>query len=516
MCCRVLLISVFVLLFNILNAQRILVRPLEYEGDEPGRQDSFRRLHIVIAGNIYKSQEQIKGAFDKEEKKFDFSAELKHVNPIMNIGDIVIAQLKTSFQADPSSPYSAPDEFALAVKYAGINICLLANKNTANIDKKSLLRTQKAMNVFDIQTVGAYTDNKQRNGNFPLIYEKKGFKIAVLNYVALNKRPSISSDYIINQLDNSLIERDMKLARDQRPDYIIVYVDWGENFQDFPSLSQEMSAKFILEQGANLVVGTFPNTVKKVDLVEHYYKGEPRFGLVAYSLGNLISETKDERSKSGAFLDIEIYKNNFTGSIKEGDIGFIPTWNYYDTLNGKLRLQVLPVAPVEQNEMYKTIPEEEKKVMIRNAFQTRSTMGRYADEIQYNVTDITVQGVDESAQLTNAPMNNRFNPFDKKNLEASAPPSVKMVQKNKGDTIYRIQFYSLSKLIPIDTTYYEHLKGYEVLKENEMYKYLLGSSTSYKEIKDLYFKTIKPRYKESFIAVYFDGRRIKELLPKDL
>jgi hypothetical protein len=49
-----------------------------------------------------------------------------------------------------------------------------------------------------------------------------------------------------------------------------------------------------------------------------------------------------------------------------------------------------------------------------------------------------------------------------------------------------------------------------------MYKYLLGSSTSYKDIKDLYFNKIKPRYKESFIAVYFDGRRIKELLPKDL
>jgi hypothetical protein len=216
------------------QGQRILVRPMEYTGDEPARQDSFRKLHIVIAGNIYKSQEQIKNAYDSSERKFDFAPELRHVNPIMNIGDIVLAQLKTSFQADPSSPYSAPDEFALSIKYAGINHCMLANKNTMNIEKKSLVRTQKAMRVFDIQTTGAFSDNRERNGNYPLFIEKKGFKIAVLNYVAISRRPSISLDYVINQLDQNQIERDMKVARDQNPDYIIVYIDWGRQFSRLP------------------------------------------------------------------------------------------------------------------------------------------------------------------------------------------------------------------------------------------------------------------------------------------
>ncbi len=229
------------------QGQQILVRPMEYMGDEPGRQDSFRKLHIVVAGNIYKSQEQIKNAYDSTERKFDFAPELRHVNPIMNIGDVVLAQLKTSFQADPSSAYSAPDEFALSIKYAGINVCMLANKNTINIEKKNLIRTQKAMNIFDIQTTGAFADNRERNGNYPLFIEKKGFKIAVLNYVAIGRRPSISFDFVVNQLDQNQIERDMKVARDQKPDYIIVYLDWGDNFQDYPSLNQETTSKFILE-----------------------------------------------------------------------------------------------------------------------------------------------------------------------------------------------------------------------------------------------------------------------------
>lgn len=507
-----LLLSV---LTHSIYAQGIKVRALDYEDDIPDKVDSFRTLHIVIAGNIYKSEEQIRQAYDSVEHRYDFSQELRHVNPIMNIGDLVIAQMKTSFTGDLTSPYSAPDEFALSIKYSGINQCVLANKNTVNIDKKGLLRTQRALGVFDIQTTGAFTDNFQRNGNCPLIVERKGFKVAILNYANIDKRPSVSLDYIVNQIDLGQIDRDMKLARDQRCDYIVVYFDWGENYQDYPSYSQEQLAKYVFEQGANLIVGTFPNTVQKIDMIPYYYQTVPRNGMVAYSLGNLVAGYDDDRTKSGALLDIEIHKNNFTGEVKEGDFGFIPVWNYFDTINGKKRLRVIPVAAVEQGDVLKKLPESEKKKMVMNGLDTRRTMGRYSDEIQYNITDITIEDVEESAQLTNAPMNNRFNPFDQRNLKESAPPVEKKTDSKTVDTIYRIQFYELSKLIPIDTTYYEHLKGYEVLQENGTYKYLLGNSTDFAHIRDVYLRTIKPRYKQSLIAVYYDGRRIREIVLKE-
>jgi hypothetical protein len=307
----------------------------------------------------------------------------------------------------------------------------------------------------------------------------------------------------------------MKLARDQHCDYIIVYIDWGENYQDFPSYSQEQLSKFVLEQGANIVVGTFPNTIQKIDMIPYYYQAQPKNGMIAYSLGNLISSSDDDRTKSGALLDIEIQKNNFTGAIKEGDFGFIPVWNYYDTIQGKKRVRVIPVAAVEQGDVLKTLPEKEKQKMLKYGTDIRRTMGRYSDEIQYNITDITIEDVEESAQLTNAPMNNRFNPFDQRNLKETAPPVQKLSVQKSIDTTYRIQFYELSKLIPIDTTYYDHLKGYEVLQEGGTYKYLLGNSTSFPSIRDTYLKTIKPRYKQSLIAVYYDGRRIQEITLKD-
>ena len=68
---------------------------------------------------------------------------------------------------------------------------------------------------------------------------EEGFKVAILNYTNIDKRPSVSLDYIVNQIDLGQIERDMKIARDQRCDYIIVYFDWGENYQDYPWLDYQ-------------------------------------------------------------------------------------------------------------------------------------------------------------------------------------------------------------------------------------------------------------------------------------
>ena len=76
------------------------------------------------------------------------------------------------------------------------------------------------------------------------------------------------------------------------------------------------------------------------------------------------------------------------------------------------------------------------------------------------------------------------------------------------DTFYRIQFYALKTFIPLDTNYYTHLKGYEVRVEEGLYKYLLGMYRSYKECETYWKSQIQPRYKQSFIVKFIDGKRV--------
>ena len=491
------------------------VRTLDLDDDRPEVVDSFRILHLMIGGNIYQSDYQIKHAYNPNTRKYDFSAEFRYINPVLNLGDVVITNLKTAFTGDNTNPFSTPDEFALALKYSGINNCLLANQNTAYIDKKGLQRTKKALDIFDIRSTGAFTDNMMRNGNYPLMINRKGFKIALLNYSSMAQRPSISHDFIINQIDRNQIERDMKVARSMEADFIIVYLDWGGNYQEYPAYSQEALGKFILEQGANIVVGTFPNTVQRIDISTYYYEGKEKQDLICYSLGNLLSSSTEDRTKAGVIMDIDLKKNNYTGKTQIADYGFIPLWTYYDTISEKKRVYVLPAAAVEQNQLFNNIPKDEKLKMSQRIMNIRKMLGRASDEIQYNLSEIVVENVAQSTLLTNAPLNNRFNPFDEKGLELSKAPTAKKDIRVTEDTIYRVQFYELAKMIPIDTSYYDHLKGYEVMLEEGSYHYLLGNTSDIASIKKLYWDVMKPRYKNAIIVVYYQGRRVRTFAPKE-
>ena len=306
----------------------------------------------------------------------------------------------------------------------------------------------------------------------------------------------------------------MKVARSLEPDFIIVYLDWGGNYQEYPAYSQEAMAKFILEQGASIVVGTFPNTVQRIDIMNYYYQNKEKQGLVCYSLGNLMSSSTEDRTKAGIIMDIELKKNNFTGETHMGDYGFIPLWSYYDTISEKKRVYVLPAAAVEQDLLFGNLPKDEKHTMSSRIMDIRKMLGRSSDEIQYNLSEIVVENVAQSTLLTNAPLNNRFNPFDEKALSKTGAPTAKLNIPITEDTIYRIQFYELKKLIPIDTSYYDHLKGYEVMQEEGNFRYLIGNSTNLDVIMKLYYDTMKPRYKNCFIVAYYQGRRVRTINPK--
>jgi len=131
-----------IVLYRFLSSQD---KSIEYDEDRPDMVDSFRILHLMITGNIYQSEYQIQHAFNPVTKKYDFSAELRYVNPILNLGDVVIANMKTGFTGDNTNPFSSPDELALALKYSGINNAVMANLNTAYLDKKGMTRTRKRL-----------------------------------------------------------------------------------------------------------------------------------------------------------------------------------------------------------------------------------------------------------------------------------------------------------------------------------------------------------------------------------
>ena len=402
-------------------------RYLKYnQADNPENktgEDSTRTLRLMIAGNIYQTERHVDYAFDNATCKYNFRNELKYIQPILGLGDITLANLKTNFSGNIKDMHSSPDGFALALKYAGFTALMHANLHTANVDRNTMKRTRDLLLSYDVLHTGAFTDNMQRNGNFPLIINKKGFKIAVLNYGTIGAKPSISKDYIINEIDKTYIERDMRMARANKPDFTIVYFDWGANKQDIPSSVQMEMAQFCFRSGADLVVGTHPNTPMRLDYMSYYDDGVPREGIVAYSLGNLIASNEEVRNRNGYVMDIELKKNNYTGETKLGDWGVIPVFTHYDTTtSGKINVLSVPCSAVENGDILPNLAYIEKRRVINGAYEVRKLLGATADEIQYNLTELAANNAMETIDLTQAPLNNRFNQKRQSELPQAPPP----------------------------------------------------------------------------------------------
>ena len=554
--------------------------------------DSFHHLHLMIGGNVYQTEKHVHYAYDPATGKYDFTNEFKYVQPLLNIGDVSIVNLKTSFGDNSSDMFSSPDEFSLTLKYAGITAVMHANMHTANIDKPTLQRTRDVLNKYDMYHTGAFVDQMERTGNYPLIIDKKGFRIAVLNYTKLPSRPQVSRGFVINEADKSSIERDMRMAMAYKPDFIVVYFDWSDNFQETPNPTQIALAKYAFEKGANLVVGACPNAPQRIDYVDYFYKGVSREGIVAYSLGNLLASNEQIKNRKGFLMDMELQKNVYTNETNINDWGVIPVYTYYDTttIAGKTKVFSVPCWAVESGDIFPNIPYIEKRRVVNGAYEVRKLLGANADEVQYNLNEMIVNNVKETIEITSASLNNKFSLARPGDIKPSAAPDVPLTdtatsldkvyketnievetlpqpvaagkkpavskfeeEKRKAedawakgkkkdtvaiapvksavvssgiitnlpetgtgkvndipavsDTVYRIQFQALKSYIPLDTFYYAHLKGYETYEEGGMIKYVLGKFKTLDACHAYWKEQIQPRYKQSFIVKFVNGRR---------
>ena len=67
-------------------------------------------------------------------------------------------------------------------------------------------------------------------------------------------------------------------------------IHWGTEYQNAPNGYQTNLAQFLVEQGADLVLGNHPHVLQPYETLSVTgWDGQPREGFVCYSLGNFIS-----------------------------------------------------------------------------------------------------------------------------------------------------------------------------------------------------------------------------------
>jgi len=324
------------------------------------------QLKLVFAGDIMGHDSQIASALATGDPGYDYKPCFQYLRPYLEEADLVIGNLEVTFAGEPYKGYpafSSPDELASALKWVGFDILVNANNHALDRGLNGLERTIEVLDRQEIVQTGTFRDPEARAAYYPLVVEMKGIRIALLNYTygtnGIRDRPPA----IVNRIDREQIREDMQKALTAEPDFILVTMHWGMEYQLKESKEQQELASFLFEQGAHAIIGSHPHVVQPV-------RGQGSGNLVAYSMGNFISNQRTRHRDGGILLELTLSKEN-----KEiSDFAYLPVWVWKPLTKKGTGFTLVPANLNSSSEILSAMSPEDRYKMELFLKDTRLQM----------------------------------------------------------------------------------------------------------------------------------------------
>ncbi len=316
-------------------------------------------ITFLFVGDVMGHMPQVRAAYDSFNDKYDYNPCFSYIKQYIQDADVSIANLELVLGGTPYSGYptfSSPDDVAVALKNAGIDVIALANNHCYDKGKYGFERTIKIIDSLNFLRMGTYNDIVEKYNNYPLIINLKGIKIAFFNYTYGTNGLKPQEPNIINYISLDKIKEDIKKADSLKCDLKILFIHWGLEYELQPNNEQIKLAKAFSTMGFDAIVGSHPHVVQSYDeIVINDSLSNIKKIPVLYSLGNFISNQRDRYRDCGVLFGIKFYLNN-KGKF---ETFYIPYWVYKGHIKGKYQYYVIPIDDYLNNNLDFTLPESD-------------------------------------------------------------------------------------------------------------------------------------------------------------
>lgn len=288
------------------------------------------------------------GIYEQAKKRadgngYDFSYCYARVKSTVEAADIATINQETivakSYAPSGYPLFNSPQELGTEVVKTGVDVVSLANNHMLDKTAKGL---QEAIDFWDasgIVRTGAYKDEADLNKVEYI--EKNGLKIGLIGITQYTNGLSLPGGselrYILTT-DEVTIERKIKAAK-ETCDVVLVNVHWGSEYTTTPSADQRNLAKKMAQWGANVIIGHHPHVIQPVEWIEN---ADGTRTLVAYSLGNFISQQNTAARVIGGMLHYSVSKDFSTGKVTVSDVSFETIVTHY--VSGSHDVQIYPLS----------------------------------------------------------------------------------------------------------------------------------------------------------------------------
>jgi len=223
----------------------------------------------------------------KMTKLNDFTYPFAKTYQFLKNSDLTLINLEAPLVKDcpvttEGMVFCGDQRFIQGLLFAGIDVVNLANNHSYNWGELGLEQTQGLLEKNNILATGS-----------PLPLVTKKIKDTNFGFLGWN---------ILDNPDQKEIITHIKLAKENKVDFLIVSFHWGAEYQRFPGKETIALAHRGIDNGADLIVGNHPHWYQPIEI----YKDKP----IIYSHGNFIFDQEwSQETKTGLLTKLVIYQN---------------------------------------------------------------------------------------------------------------------------------------------------------------------------------------------------------------
>jgi Putative enzyme of poly-gamma-glutamate biosynthesis (capsule formation) len=309
--------------------------------------ESPKEVTLLFAGDAMQHQSQLDNAF--RNGKYDYSSYFQYVKQEISSADVAVVNLEVTLGGKPYKGYpmfSAPDEYAVALKEAGFDVFLTANNHCLDRHSKGLERTIDVLDSLQVRYTGTFKNEEERARFYPMMLTKNDIRMAFLNYTYDTNGLEVKAPNVVNYIDTNVIKKDIQRAKELDPDIIIANMHWGDEYKLVQNKEQERLARLLAREGADLIIGSHPHVVQPSKVVRDSTGNISR--VIVYSLGNFISGMKTPNTVGGQLIKIKLTKDAYKTRINSCSYSLV--YVYKKEKEGKTDFTLVPVSRADKRD----------------------------------------------------------------------------------------------------------------------------------------------------------------------
>ncbi|MBR1584869.1 MAG: CapA family protein [Clostridia bacterium] len=335
----------------------------------PARQE--RGFSLTIGGLLAFESEISDSVYDKSQKTFQYKPILESLRAKMD-GDMNLVMMPQVINtADQKyADALAPEAVLEAIRAGGFDDVLLNTSHILDQGIDGVNRTVSALNIQGLSCGGVTAGSARQNRMIQL----NGMRIALLGYTdALTAKGKIaweSQPGVMQLFSQDQAARDIADMKKQGADCVIVSLYWAKADTSSVTNAMKNTAYALAEAGADLILGNHPSRVLPMETVSvPDENGIQRQCLIVYSMGTLLTESREGYDISGMLLHVSISCDQ-RGTVNFDSIEYTPTYIWRRSVNGKMQYRVVCSNDPAPKEM----DGKQQEVMARALIRVNNAM----------------------------------------------------------------------------------------------------------------------------------------------